>query len=288
MSVIETNKLSKTYKGKRGATVTALNGLDLSLEQGEVFGFLGPNGAGKSTTIKLLMGLITPTSGTATIHSIPVSSTEARKSVGFLPENPAFYDYLTAEEYLMFVGSQFGMQGDHLKQRCQEALKLFDLQDAGKRPMRGYSKGMVQRLGLAQVVVHDPDIYILDEPMSGLDPLGRALVKDVILKLKQQGKTIFFSTHITADVEQVCDRVGVILKGELKSVEKVAAIMTTGVSGYHLRIQNRDGNVMEETVPPALLSAVMRRIEDEGGIVSLVEPVRKDLEQFFLDIVGAG
>lgn len=288
MAAIEINKLSKIYKGKHGGKVAALTNLELSLEQGEVFGFLGPNGAGKSTTIKLLMGLIKPTSGNATINSIPISSTHARKSVGFLPENPAFYDYLTAEEYLSFVGSQFGMKGDSLRQRCQESLKQFDLWDARKRPMRGYSKGMVQRLGLAQVVVHNPDILILDEPMSGLDPLGRALVKDVIKGLKQQGKTIFFSTHITADVEQVCDRVGVILKGELKSVEKVETILTAGISGYHLRIQNQDGSLTEEVVPTELLSSVINQLELAGRVVALIEPVRKDLEQFFLDIVKAG
>jgi len=288
MAVIEIDKLSKIYKGKRGGKIAALTELDLSLEQGEVFGFLGPNGAGKSTTIKLLMGLIKPTSGTAAINSIPISSTEARKNVGFLPENPAFYDYLTAEEYLGFVGSQFGIKGEHLKQRCEESLKLFDLWEARKRPMRGYSKGMVQRLGLAQVVVHDPEILILDEPMSGLDPLGRALVKDVIKKLKQQGKTIFFSTHITADVEQVCDRVGVILKGELKTVEKIETILTTGISGYHLRIRNQDGTITEKNVGAELLSSTINCIEKEGRIVSLIEPIRKDLEQFFLDIVKAG
>lgn len=288
MAVIEINALTKTYKGKRGVMVAALKGLDLSLESGEVFGFLGPNGAGKSTTIKLLMGLITPTSGSATINSHSISISSARKNVGYLPENPAFYDYLTAEEYLGFVGRQFGMKGENLKKSCQEALVLFDLWDVRKRQMRSFSKGMVQRLGLAQVVVHDPDTYILDEPMSGLDPLGRVLVKDVIHSLKAKGKTVFFSTHITSDVEQVCDRVGIILNGELKTVEKVDTILTTGVSGYRLRIQNKNGEISEESVVNNQLSSVINRLEQEGCIVTLVEPVRKDLEQFFLDIVKAG
>ncbi|MGD0845639.1 MAG: ABC transporter ATP-binding protein, partial [Geobacteraceae bacterium] len=177
MNAIDIRDLSKTFRGKKGSRVEALKGLTLSIDTGEVFGFLGPNGAGKSTTIKIIMGLIRSTSGSALIMGHPTGSPVARRQVGFLPENPAFYDFLTAEEYLNFVGQAFGMAKPLLEKRTDEVLALLELIEARKRPMRGYSKGMVQRLGLAQVLLHDPDVYILDEPMSGLDPLGRALVK---------------------------------------------------------------------------------------------------------------
>jgi ABC-2 type transport system ATP-binding protein len=258
------------------------------MEPGEVFGFLGPNGAGKSTTIKLLMGLIFPSRGMASLFGRNVSSPEARQRVGYLPENPAFYDYLTAEEYLAFVGKQFGMPQDRLETRIEEVLQLLELRDARKRTIRGYSKGMVQRLGLAQVLVHDPDLYILDEPMSGLDPLGRALVKEVILDLRRKGKTVFFSTHITSDVETVCDRVGIILKGELKTIERVETILSRGISGYRVRSRGGDGSVDEDLVSVELLSTTLDGLKESGRELDLVEPVRKDLEEFFLEIVKGG
>ncbi|NCP04398.1 MAG: ABC transporter ATP-binding protein, partial [Deltaproteobacteria bacterium] len=198
MNAIEINNLFKVFRGKKLARVEALKDLSLAIPKGEVFGFLGPNGAGKSTTIKTLMGLIRPTSGRVRLMGLDVTDARSRLLVGFLPENPAFYDFLSAREYLQFVGRTFKMEPALLKKRIEEVLERFDLVAAAKRPMRGYSKGMVQRLGLAQTLVHDPDLYILDEPMSGLDPLGRALVKDLIKELKQKGKTVFFSSHITS------------------------------------------------------------------------------------------
>ncbi len=261
MVSIKTVDLSKTYRGKRGSRVQALKGLTLAIEHGEVFGFLGPNGAGKSTTIKTLMGLIRPTSGSASIMGKDVASREARRHVGYLPENPAFYDYLSAAEYLAFVGRAYGMDLPLLEEKSAEVLHLLDLWEARKRPMRGYSKGMVQRVGLAQALLHDPDVYILDEPMSGLDPLGRALVKDIILDLKQRGKCVFFSTHITSDVESVCDRVGVIVKGEMKCVRKVDEITLDGITGYDIRFAEAEHDT-PETVRvareelPAILAAM--------------------------------
>ena len=240
MKAIEIKNLSKTYQGKKRQKLVALDGLCLDVEPGEVFGFLGPNGAGKSTTIKCLMGLIQPSAGMASIFGQSVSSPLSRKRVGFLPENPAFYDYLSAEEYLGFVGKVFGMDGAALQHRIEDVLQLLDLGEARKRRIRSYSKGMVQRLGLAQVLVHDPDVFILDEPMSGLDPVGRALVKEIILDLKAKGKTVFFSTHITSDVEQVCDRVGIITKGVLRQVETVQHILSKGITGFRIRVQGDD------------------------------------------------
>jgi ABC-2 type transport system ATP-binding protein len=300
MVAIEISGLYKQFKGKKGTRVDALKNLDLQIEAGEVFGFLGPNGAGKSTTIKLVMGLLQPTSGSARIMGVDSVSTDSRRKVGFLPENPSFYDYLSAEEYVAFVGSQFKMDASLLKRRSEEVLKRLDLWDARKRPMRGYSKGMVQRVGLAQTLVHDPEVYILDEPMSGLDPIGRALVKDIILDLKKRGKCVFFSTHITDDVEKICDRVGVIVKGSLVAVDRVENILRQGVEGYlvHLKLNEADadtfggfkalrctGSVAEFYVPCSAFNAFMGAVNTSGIEVILVETKRRDLEDFFLSLV---
>lgn len=285
MYALDMQGLSKSFKGKKRQTVEALKGLTLSIEQGEVFGFLGPNGAGKSTTIKCLMGLIRPTSGTASIMGEAIGSEASRRNVGYLPENPAFYDYLTAEEYLQFVGKTFKMPDALLTRRSAEVLKQLELWEARKRPIRGYSKGMVQRVGLAQVLIHDPDVYILDEPMSGLDPIGRALVKEIIVDLKKRGKSVFFSTHITDDVEKVCDRVGILLHGELKLVDRVDAIMSRGIVGYQVRLKDADGAVLDEEVPKELLDRFLAEQVATGREIVLVEPHRKNLEDFFLSLV---
>lgn len=285
MYALDIQGLGKIFKGKKRQTVEALKGLSLSIEQGEVFGFLGPNGAGKSTTIKCLMGLIRPTSGTASIVGEAIGTEASRRNVGYLPENPAFYDYLTAEEYLQFVGKTFKMPDALLTRRSAEVLKQLELWDARKRPIRGYSKGMVQRVGLAQVLIHDPDVYILDEPMSGLDPIGRALVKEIILELKKRGKSVFFSTHITDDVEKVCDRVGILLHGELKMVDRVDAIMSRGIVGYQVRLKDADGTVLDEEVPKELLDRFLAEQVASGREIALVEPRRKNLEDFFLSLV---
>lgn len=302
MKVIEIDGLCKQFKGKKMARIDALKNLDLQIEAGEVFGFLGPNGAGKSTTIKLLMGLLQPTSGTACIMGVDSALVDSRRRVGFLPENPAFYDYLSAEEYVAFVGAQFNMDAALLRRRSDEVLKRLDLWDARKRPIRGYSKGMVQRVGLAQALVHDPDIYILDEPMSGLDPIGRAMVKDIILDLKQRGKCVFFSTHIIDDVEKICDRVGVIVKGSLVAVDRVENILRSGVEGYlvHLKIDGTasesfaginplrcTGPVSEFYVPNNAFNSFMGSVNTSGIEVVLVETKRRDLEDFFLSLVAS-
>lgn len=286
MNAIEIHQLFKVFRGKKLARVEALKDLNLTIPRGEVFGFLGPNGAGKSTTIKTLMGLIRPTSGQVRLMGLDVTDARSRLPVGFLPENPAFYDFLSAREYLQFVGRTFKMEPTLLKKRIEEVLERFDLVVASRRPMRGYSKGMVQRLGLAQTLVHDPDLYILDEPMSGLDPLGRALVKDLIKELKQKGKTVFFSSHITSDVESVCDRVGVILKGELQTVQSVDTLHKQGIEGYlvsYVETENSEPRSLRlgvEELTDFLVAAAQKQHR-----ILLVEPQRKDLEAFFLDIV---
>lgn len=299
MNALEIKGLCKTYKAKKGKTVTALSNLNLEIPRGEVFGFLGPNGAGKSTTIKAIMGLIRPTSGESMVAGIPITDPSSRRNIGYLPENPSFYDFLTGREFLVFIGRSFQLAKDLLEQRVNAVLQRMELIQAADRPIRGYSKGMVQRLGLAQALIHDPELYILDEPMSGLDPLGRALVKTLIKELKQQGKTIFFSTHITADVEAVCDRVGVIVSGELRAVDKVEHILEKGIEGYNIHVRStvndnpfpgfvsieRESGVREYYVPRAQFKQYMEMVVGSNCEVDLVEPVRKDIESFFLELV---
>ncbi|MBJ6799260.1 ABC transporter ATP-binding protein [Geomonas propionica] len=286
MHAIEFDKLSKVFQGKKKVTVNALNSLSLQVDQGEVFGFLGPNGAGKSTSIKILLGLIGSTAGTARIMGVDVTEKTARSQVGFLPENPSFYDFLTGEEYLRFVGKSFNMSAADISVRGSEVLNRLDLWEARKRPIRGYSKGMVQRLGLAQTLIHDPAVYVLDEPMSGLDPIGRALVKDIIRELKERGKTVFFSTHITADVEAVCDRVGVINKGVLLAVDTVSGVLERGVEGYTVRLFKPDGASEECVVAKADLQDFIEKSIAQRCSIERVEPKRKDMEAFFLEMVS--
>jgi len=217
---IQTENLTKEYpygflhlKKK-----TSLEGLTLQVETGEVFGFLGPNGAGKSTTIKLLMGLIFPTRGHARLLGKPTTDVAMHRDIGYLPEQPYFYDYLTAAEVLDYFAKFFDFTAQERRERVQRMLQKVGLETAGKIQLRKYSKGMLQRVGLAQAILHDPLLVILDEPMSGLDPVGRREVRDIILELKRAGKTILFSTHILPDAEMLCDRVGVLVGGKLQGV----------------------------------------------------------------------
>ena len=286
MNAIEISGISKTFTQKGNISVEAVKHLSLAIEQGEVFGFLGPNGAGKSTTIKMIMGLIRPTEGRISIMGHEASSHLSRIHVGYLPENPAFYDFLSGREYLAFVGAAFKLSGSELREKVERVLKQMDLWEARDRPLRGYSKGMVQRLGLAQVLIHDPDIYVLDEPMSGLDPVGRSLVKEIILDLKLKGKSVLFSTHITSDVEAVCDRVGIILQGTLRLLERVDSILSEGITGYkvHLRKNTFETQtvlyVPKDDFPKFMNEAITGNFD-----ILFIDPMRKDLEAFFLDIV---
>lgn len=286
MLALDIQNLCKIFKGKKRQTVVALQDLSLQIESGEVFGFLGPNGAGKSTTIKLVMGLLKPTSGTAQIMGMDSGLAASRLNIGFLPENPAFYEYLTAEEYLQFTGRMFQMPTTLLARRIEESLKRLELWDARKRQMRSYSKGMVQRVGLAQTLIHDPDIYILDEPMSGLDPIGRVLVKEIILGLKNRGKSVFFSTHITDDVEKICDRVGVINKGQLKVVDSVDTILQQGTEGYLVRVITQDGIKQDSFIEKTNLQSFIEQTTLNKELIEKIEPRRKDMEAFFLEIVS--
>jgi ABC-2 type transport system ATP-binding protein len=227
MSVIlKTQKLRVEYRSRdlRQATKVALNGLNLEVSAGEVFGFLGPNGAGKTTTMNVLLGFVPPTSGEASLFGIDVRQPIARQRIGYLPELTYYYKFLTAEELLRFYAKIFGLTRAETDQRIANLLKLVELEHAAKRPIKSYSKGMQQRVGLAQSLINNPDLLILDEPTSGLDPLGRMKVREIIQRLKDQGKTVFFSSHELGEVEAICDRVAIVHQGELKTVGTVAEI----------------------------------------------------------------
>ena len=298
MTPIEIINLRKVFRDKKRREVVALDGLNLQVTKGEVFGFLGPNGAGKSTTIKTLVGLIQPTEGSVTLNGMSINNPSSRIKVGYLPENPAFYDFLSAREYLTTIGKVYQMRSQEIAYESDKVLDLLDLRHAENRRIRTYSKGMVQRLGIAQTLLHDPDLYIFDEPMSGLDPIGRSLVKDILRDLKLRGKTVFFSTHVTADVEAVCDRVGVIVSGRLQSVSKVRELMEKGIEGYSVqftgcRLEGADGfkvkdiadDVQGVYVSRDNFNHLIQLLAEKGGKVQLVETRRRDLEKFFLEIV---
>ncbi|TYO99946.1 ABC-2 type transport system ATP-binding protein [Geothermobacter ehrlichii] len=285
MNAIDIERLCKTYRGKRGARVVALTDLTLHVAAGEVFGFLGPNGAGKSTTIKILTGQIRPGAGDAKIFGVPAVSPEARGRVGYLPENPSFFHFMTALEYLDLVGRVYGMNKQDIRRESERVLSLLELEQAARRPIRGYSKGMVQRLGLAQALLHDPDLYILDEPMSGLDPVGRALVKKIIRELKKKGKTVFFSTHITADVEEVCDRLAVLAGGRLRALESVDSLLHERIEGYRIHGSSPGDEHSQRLVSPSELKTTLETLLQADFQVERIEPVRQNLEDFFLETI---
>lgn len=224
--VLKTEGLRKTFKvGFWGRPVIALEHLDLEVRRGEVFGFLGPNGAGKTTTLKILMGLIYPSAGNAWVLGRPIGDVEAKHRIGFLPESPYFYDYLTGQEFLRFYGQLFGLHGAVLGSRIDYLLNLVGLPHVRSLPLRKFSKGMLQRIGIAQALINDPHLVVLDEPMSGLDPVGRKEVRDLILSLKEAGKTIFFSSHILHDAELLCDRVSILIKGRIVAMGQVKELV---------------------------------------------------------------
>jgi len=223
MAVIVFNQITKFYQtGLKKKKV--LHDLSLEIKKGEVFGFLGPNGAGKSTAIKILLNFIFPDAGEVRINGEEVVHPQVRKHLGYLPENPCFYDYLTAEELLWFGAKTSGLTIKKNATRIDQVLAKVGLFEVKKHPLRTYSKGMLQRIGLALAIIHEPEILILDEPLSGLDPIGRYEVIELILDLKKQGKTIFFSSHILTDIERVCDRIGILHQGKLIYTGKIEAL----------------------------------------------------------------
>jgi ABC-2 type transport system ATP-binding protein len=237
--IIKTIDLTKEFQSSFPfRKVTALTDLSLEVKRGEVFGFLGPNGAGKTTTFKLLLGLLHPTRGKIFLWEKDHDKIELKSRIGFLPESPYFYNYLKAKEYLNLCGQLFGITFKKRQHKVDSLLELVGLKDHKNALIKTYSKGMLQRLGLAQALVNDPELLILDEPMSGLDPLGRKEVKDIMLELKSQGKTIIFSTHILSDVETVCDRVGIIIKGKLKDCGPIENLLNPKIKSFEICIKS--------------------------------------------------
>src|SRR6516225_3012987 len=266
MPAIEILGLTKTYKVGfwRKQPKRALLPLNLSVEEGEVFGFLGPNGAGKTTTLKMLMGLVFPTAGSARILGKDFTDPSVKAQIGFLPEQPYFYDYLTGRELLEYYGRLSGVVGKDLSARVTQVLGRVGLPDAGGLQLRKFSKGMLQRVGIAQAILHEPRLLFFDEPMSGLDPMGRREVRDLMEQLKQEGRTVFFSTHILSDAEALCDRVAIIHLGELRGVGAVADL----TSSVHGKVEL----VWHGTLVPASLKALKAECHLIGDTVRAVLP----------------
>lgn len=264
MAAIEILGLEKTYMVGfwRKRPKRALKPLHLSVEDGEIFGFLGPNGAGKTTTLKILMDLVFPTSGTARILGHEWTDPEVKAQIGFLPEQPYFYDYLTAHELLDYYGQLSGVPAKSRKRRIDEVLSRVGLSDIKGVQLRKFSKGMLQRAGIAQAILHDPKLVFFDEPMSGLDPLGRREVRDLMEQLKQEGKTVFFSTHILSDAEALCDRVAIIHQGELRGVGAVEDLTST--------VQGKVEVIWQGTQVPASIKALGAECHVSGDRVRAV------------------
>jgi ABC-2 type transport system ATP-binding protein len=304
MSAIEILGLEKIYNvgfwGKRARR--ALCPLNFSVEEGEIFGFLGPNGAGKTTTLKILMGLVFPTGGTARILGMELDDPRMKAQIGFLPEQPYFYDHLTARELLNYYGQLSGVNSGQLSGKVNAVLEKVKLTDSANVQLRKFSKGMLQRAGIAQAILHDPKVVFLDEPMSGLDPMGRREVRNLIEELKSAGKTVFFSTHILSDAEALCDRVAILHQGELRGVGAVAEL-TASVHGnveivWHgnrvpagmksmLKECHAAAETMRVVVEDVNQDAVLETIRHEGLRLISVTPVRTSLEDYFVAQLGA-
>ncbi|MBI5822013.1 MAG: ABC transporter ATP-binding protein [Verrucomicrobia bacterium] len=275
---IEIKGLTKRYRtGLRREMVLALDHLNLDVQPGEVYGLLGPNGSGKSTTLKLALGLIRATAGEAKIFGKPCTSVVSRLHVGFLPENPYFYRFLTGAETLMFYGRLCGMRSAALTKRVDELLQLVGLTSAASRPLAGYSKGMLQRIGLAQAMVHDPQLLLLDEPTAGVDPIGSKEIRDLIIRLRAMGKTVLLCSHLLTQVQDVCDRICILNQGRKVREGRVDDL---------LRDQKRLC-ITVENLPEAARAQIAQWVEDWGASVVSIENPQTTLESLFLDAVKA-
>jgi ABC-2 type transport system ATP-binding protein len=303
MPAIEIQNLEKIYNAGfwRKRSKRALRPLNLAVEEGEIFGFLGPNGAGKTTTLKILMGLVFPSAGSARILGMELDNPRMKAQIGFLPEQPYFYDHLTARELLRYYGQLSGVDAKQLSRKVDAVLDQVKLSNSANVQLRKFSKGMLQRAGIAQAILHDPKVVFLDEPMSGLDPMGRREVRNLIEELKAMGKTVFFSTHILSDAEALCDRVGIIHQGELRGVGAVAEL-TAGVHGKveivwqgstvpaGIRSMGADshaaGDTMRVIVPEENQDAALDALRSERLRLISVVPVRTSLEDYFVAQLG--
>ncbi len=303
MLAIETFALEKSYTVGfwRKKPKVALHPLSLAVPEGEVFGYLGPNGAGKTTTLKLLMGLIFPTGGRAAILGLDWQDPRVKAQIGFLPEQPYFYDYLTASELLHYYAQLSGLSAGDRKPRVKAVLSRVGLTDSADLQLRKFSKGMLQRVGIAQAIIHDPKLVFLDEPMSGLDPVGRREVRDLIQSLKDDGKTVFFSTHILSDAEALCDRVAILHQGTLRGIGSIADL-TSGVqarveviwegSGALAAVRalgcdcHATGETIRAVLPEHELDPVIDALRRARVRLISVTPVRASLEDYFIQQIG--
>jgi len=299
VAALEIQGLAKSYPVGfwRKTFKPALQPLQLTVNEGETFGFLGPNGAGKTTTLKLLMGIIFPSAGSARILGHDFRDPEIKRQIGFLPEQPYFYDYLSAPELLDYYAQLSGVSPDDRRKRIPALLERVGLADTGKLHLRKFSKGMLQRVGIAQAIVHDPKIVFLDEPMSGLDPLGRREIRELIEGLKKEGKTVFFSTHILSDAEALCDRVAVIHKGELRGIGVMEDLKSKSADeaevvwqGAHalaavsslLRESYVTGDIVRAVISSAQTDRLLEKLRQQGAHLVSVTPLRGALEDYFL------
>ncbi len=256
--------------------ITAVENLTLNVEPGQVYGLLGPNGSGKSTTMKIVLGLVTPTSGRTCIFGRDSRDVESREAVGFLPENPYFYKFLTGSETLDFYGKLCGLGGKMLRDRSRELLALVGLESAADRRVGGYSKGMLQRIGLAQALVQDPRLLVLDEPTAGVDPAGSHEIRDLIVRLKQRGITVLLCSHLLSQVQEICDRIGIMNHGKL---------IREGALNDLISIENQTELVLENA-SPALLAELRERAEASGAKVLGAHKPQQNLERYFLDVTS--
>jgi ABC-2 type transport system ATP-binding protein len=306
MPAIETENLTKDYFVGfwRPRPYRALDGLTMMVEEGEVFGFLGPNGAGKSTTLKLLMGLIAPTAGSARILGRPVTDLEVRRNIGFLPENPYFYDYLTAEELLRYYATLSGVNGADVNRRVQAVLDEVGLGAERRMRLRSYSKGMIQRVGVAQAIVAEPSLVFFDEPMSGLDPIGRRDLRQLMLGLRDRGCTVFFSSHILSDAEALCHRVGIIANGKMVVQGQLSDLVAFDLRGWELVVTGLTDTVAAEVrgrvrsltalshdrwsleLAPAPPEPFVAELAGKGIRTVSLNPIRTTFEDFFVKAVG--
>ncbi|HUU04935.1 MAG TPA: ABC transporter ATP-binding protein [Patescibacteria group bacterium] len=299
MKALEIRDLKKTFRSNfLLKKFPVLKGIQLNVEKGEIYGFLGPNGAGKTTTIKCIMGLLFPDQGEILVEGQPAASLAARRRIGFLPENPYFYDYLNARELLFFSASLFNLPAADVRDRVAALIHQVGLSGHEELKLRKFSKGMIQRLGLAQALIHNPDLLILDEPFSGLDPIGRKDLRTLILSLREQGKTIFFSSHILQDMEMMVDRVGIILKGSISREGKLSELISRSTQYYEIicshisekelaKIQAhfacRDGQYSLTLPSDADINMAVESIIHNNGRIVAVNPVKMTLEDIFFN-----
>jgi len=290
--VLRAEDLCKTFRlGFLRNRVEAVRGISFSVKRGEIFGFLGPNGAGKTTTLKMLMGLIFPTRGHAHVLGLPVPHRGAKRRLGYLPEAPYFYEYLTPEEFLDFAGALSDVPGPERRRRANRLIARVGLEHARGRPLRKFSKGMLQRIGIAQALMGDPELLVLDEPMTGLDPIGRKEIRDLILELRNEGKTVFFSTHILPDVEMTCDRVAIVVGGRLRSVGNLASLLSARLLATEVvlrpaaRAASADAAPPTGTLPP--LPPGARRLP-AGDDLALELPAGFDVDGYLREALRRG